>query len=250
MRVDLLLEVTARAERDHFWFRGFRRFIRPLLVEAAGGRADNRLLDCGCGTGVNLDVLAEFGTPWGFDLTWTGLRTAAARGQTRVARATVADVPFPSATFDVVTSFDVLYCLDDAVEHAAVAEMWRVLKPGGSLIVNVAAMPILRGNHSILSGERRRYDRTRLRRLLETSGFDVHRLTYTNATLFPAMLAVRLAQRAVGFAPEERATTEITVPPAPINAVLSAALALEAAVLRVTSLPFGSSLLCLAKKPA
>lgn len=248
--MDRLLAATARAERDHFWFRGFRRFIRPLLIEAAHGRSDNMLLDCGCGTGVNLEVLAEFGAAWGFDLTWSGLQTARARGMTRVARATVAAVPFPDATFDIVTSFDVLYCLDDPTERAAVAEMWRVLKPGGSAIVNVAAMPVLRGNHSILSGELRRYDRPRLRALLESGGFRVERMTYTNATLFPAMLAVRLAQRAVGFAPEERATTEIAVPVAPVNAALSMLLAAEAAVQRVTPLPFGSSLLCRATKPA
>lgn len=247
--MDRLLEATARAEHHHFWFRGFRRFIRPLLLEAARGRRDNRLLDCGCGTGVNLEVLAEFGTAWGFDLTWTGLQTSRARGLSRVARATVAAVPFPAASFDIVTSFDVLYCLDEPAERAAVAEMWRVLKPGGSVIVNVAAMPVLRGNHSILSEELRRYDRPRLRALLEAGGFCVEHMTYTNATLFPAMLAVRLAQRAFGFAPEERATTEITVPAAPVNSVLSILLAAEAAVQRVTPLPFGSSLLCRATKP-
>ncbi len=248
--MDRLLEATARAERDHFWFRGFRRFIRPLLIEAARGRRDNRILDCGCGTGVNLEVLAEFGTAWGFDLTWTGLQTARARGMTRVARATVADVPFPDASFDIVTSFDVLYCLDEPTERTAVAEMRRVLKPGGTVIVNVAAMPVLKGNHSILSGERRRYDRPRLRMLLESAGLRVDHMTYTNATLFPAMLAVRLAQRAVGFAPEEQATTEIAVPAAPVNALLSMLLAGEAAVQRATPLPFGSSLLCRATKPA
>lgn len=246
--MDRLLEATARAERDHFWFRGFRRFIRPLLLEAARGRRDNRLLDCGCGTGVNLEVLAEFGTAWGFDLTWTGLQTARTRGMARVARATVAAVPFPAASFDIVTSFDVLYCLDEPTERAAVAEMGRVLKPGGSAIVNVAAMPVLKGNHSILSGELRRYDRPRLRALLESGGFRVERMTYTNATLFPAMLAVRLAQRAVGFAPEEQATKEITVPAAPVNSVLSMLLAAEAAVQRVMPLPCGSSLLCRATK--
>jgi SAM-dependent methyltransferase len=167
-----------------------------------------------------------------------------------VARATVAAVPFPDASFDIVTSFDVLYCLDEPTERAAAAEMWRVLRPGGSAIVNVAAMPVLKGSHSILAGERRRYDRPRLRTLLESAGFRIDRLTYTNATLVPAMLAVRLAQRAVGFASEEEATTEITVPAAPVNALLSAVLAAEAAVQRATPLPFGSSLLCRATKPA
>lgn len=248
--MDLLLEATARAESRHFWFRAFRRFVRPLLERAAAGRADLRVLDCGCGTGANMTLLAEIGDVSGFDVTWAGLRFARARGLARLARASVESVPFASATFDLVTSFDVLYCLEEPVERAAVAEMHRVLKPGGALIVNVAAMPVLRGNHSVLSAELRRYSRPQLRALLESAGFVVEEIRYTYAALFPVMLAVRTAQRLIGLAPPERATAEITVPPAPINAALSALVGCEAWLRPVLSLPFGSSLLCLARKPA
>lgn len=194
-------------------------------------------------------MLGEFGQAWGFDLTFSGLQIARARRFDRVARASVAAIPFPSGRFDLVTSFDVLVCLEEPVERAAIAEMWRVLKPGGSLIVNVAAMSILRGNHSVLSEEVRRYDRPRMRRILETAGFRVDRLGYTNASLVPAMLIVRAGQRLVGLASPEEATGEITVPPGPVNAALSMLLAAEAQLRRVVRLPFGSSLLCLATKP-
>jgi ubiquinone/menaquinone biosynthesis C-methylase UbiE len=249
--VDRLLEATARAERDHFWFRGFRRFVSPMIAQAAAGRAGLRLLDCGCGTGTNLRLLlGPHGDAWGFDLTWTGLQFARGAGAPRVAQASVAAVPFPSASFDIVTSFDVLYCLPDEIEREAVREMWRVLKPGGAAIVNVAAMEVLRGNHSVLSAELRRYNRASLRALLDSAGFHVERMTYTNAALFPLMLAVRGVQRVVGLAQESEAEGEITIPPAPINAALGVLLAIEAGVVRVVPMPFGSSLLCLARKPA
>ena len=248
--MDTLLEATSRAERDHFWFRGFRRFVTPLVARASAGRRNLRILDCGCGTGANLRLLGQYGTAWGFDLTWTGLTIARRSGLERLARASVAAVPFPDAFFDLVTSFDVLYCLPTPVEQAAVAEMWRVLKPGGALIVNVAAMKILTGNHSVLSAELRRYSRKTLHALLERPGFRIEHLTYTNATLFPITLAVRLVQRMVGLAAEGDALGEITVPPRPVNAVLSAMLSAEARLAQATPLPFGSSLLCLARKPA
>jgi len=249
-RVDRLLEATARAERDHFWFRGFRRFVAPMLARAAGGRTGLRLLDCGCGTGTNLRLLLDqHGQAWGFDLTWTGLRFARGAGVTRVAQASAAAVPYPSGVFDIVTSFDVLYCLPDEIEREAVREMWRVLKPGGAAIINVAAMEVLRGNHSVLSAELRRYTRASLRELLEPAGFRVERMTYTNAALFPVMLTVRGVQRVMGLAPESEAEGEITVPPRPVNATLSVLLAVEASVVRAVPMPFGSSLLCLARKP-
>jgi SAM-dependent methyltransferase len=249
--VDRLLEATARAERDHFWFRGFRRFVAPMLADAVAGRAGLRLLDCGCGTGTNLRLLLEpHGQAWGFDLTWTGLQFARGSGVTRVAQASAAAVPYPSGAFDIVTSFDVLYCLPDEIEREAVREMWRVLKPGGAAIINVAAMEILRGNHSVLSAELRRYTRASLRALLEPAGFRVERMTYTNAALFPVMLTVRGVQRLMGLAPESEAEGEITVPPGPVNATLGALLACEAGIVRAVPMPFGSSLLCLARKPA
>ena len=84
--MDRLLEATARAERDHFWFRGFRRFIEPLVADAAGDRRPE-ILDCGCGTGHNLHMLRRYGRAYGIDLTWAGLQYARATGGASRSRA-------------------------------------------------------------------------------------------------------------------------------------------------------------------
>jgi SAM-dependent methyltransferase len=245
-----LLRATARAEATHFWFRGFRLFVAPLLRQATRDRSSPLILDCGCGTGNNLTLLEQFGHAYGFDLTAIGLKIGRESGRSRLARASVTAVPFPADTFDIVTSFDVLYSLESADEHAAVAEMFRVAKPGGCVVVNVAAMQSLRGDHSVLSREVRRYDRQSLARLLTGAGFVIERLTYTNAVLFPAMAAARAVQRRRGLSSEEHADQEIRVPPAPINLALTVALRVESWWLRLVDNPFGSSLLCLARKPA
>jgi SAM-dependent methyltransferase len=248
--VEHLLRATARAETRHFWFRGFRAFITPLLQRAAAGRTAARLLDCGCGTGANVELLDRFGRAYGFDLTEVGLRLGRDAGRTRLARATVTAVPFPTGSFDIVTSFDVLYSLPLLDEKAAISEMFRLLKPGGYAIVNVAAMNLLRGDHSVLSRELRRYSRDELRNRLQSAGFVIERLTYTNATLFPPLAIARLLQRRRGLRAEGETAAEISVPPAPINAVMTAVMHLEALWLRAFDAPFGSSLLCLARKPA
>ena len=247
--VEHLLRATARAESYHFWFRGFRWFVTPLVRRAIGRRPNARILDCGCGTGANVDLLARHGVAFGFDLSEVGLSIGRRTRGRKLVRASVTAAPFPSDSFDLVTSFDVLYSLEEADETAAVAELYRLARPGGFALINVAAMELLRGDHSVLSREVRRYSRDSLQRLVASAGFEVIRLTYTNQSLFFPMLAIRTLQRWRGLASEGEAQREITIPPAPANAILSAALFLESLWLRWFNEVVGSSLLCLARKP-
>jgi ubiquinone/menaquinone biosynthesis C-methylase UbiE len=243
--MDRLIEATARAERDHFWFRGFRRFVAPFIAQAIDGQTNAAILDCGCGTGYNLSWLRDHGRAVGIDFNETALSVARERGERALARATATRLPFAGERFDIVTSFDVIYTLPEADERAAIDEMYRVLRPGGHLVLNVAAMDWLRGNHSVLSDEIRRYSRQLLTERLTAAGFRVRRITYTNASIFPMVAGIRLLQR---FSGHRESQQEISVPPAPVNAALSAVLAVEAAALRVMNMPFGSSLLTIARR--
>jgi hypothetical protein len=85
--------------------------------------------------------------------------------------------------------------------------------------------------------------------LLEGAGFQIERVSYTHATLFPLVWSVRAWQRWRGGGVAAASDTEISVPAAPVNLVLSGLLAVESWLLRVTNMPIGSSAICLARKP-
>jgi SAM-dependent methyltransferase len=241
-----MLEATARAEDTHFWFKGLRRVARQMLDTALDGRRPQLVVDCGAGTGRNLDWLRDYGPVVGVELSPAGLAVAHAHRRP-IVRGSVTKLPLADASADVATSFDVLYCLDDKSEAQALTEMHRVLRPGGIALFNVAALDILRGSHSTLTMEVRRYTKSRLRTRLVAAGFDLDRMTYTNVTPFVPALALRGAERLTGRA-GEASDQDLQVPPAPINGAFDLALSLEAAWLRIADLPIGTSIMAVARR--
>ena len=241
-----MLELTAAAEDRHFWFLGLRRNARYLLATGLAGRTPELILDCGAGTGRNLDWLSTYGPAVGIELSPTGLAFGRRLGR-RLVRGSITQLPFADGTADVVTCFDVLYALDDIQERQAVSEMRRVLRPGGIAIVNVAALESLKGSISTFTNERRRYSRREFRALFDDAGLAVERLTFTNLSPFPPAWAIRTFERWSGR-DKRPSGAYLTVPPWPINAAFDVALRLEAAWLRVGNLPIGTSLLALVRK--
>jgi ubiquinone/menaquinone biosynthesis C-methylase UbiE len=155
-------------------------------------------------------------------------------------------IPFRSGSFDLVTSFDVVQSVPD--DRKAIREMARVLKPGGHVVLNVTALELLRGDHAHVWNEIRRYTRDDVRRLVEDAGLHVARITYLFASLVPLMLAVRRVQRMLRPFREPRGDSDLTVPAAAVNAVLTGLVSGEAALSRRFNMPFGSSLLVVARK--
>lgn len=242
-----LLELTARAEATHFWFHGFRMYVAPAIQEIVAGRRGLRIIDCGCGTGFNLKtLLMPHGRAFGFDLVPDGIRRARAVGRPLV-RADIQHIPFASASFDIATSFDVIQSVPD--DRAALREMARVLKPGGHVVLNVTAMDLLRGDHSDVWGELRRYTPERAARLVEDAGLEAVRISYVFGSLLPLMLGVRTMQRLMRVFRDPQGDSDLAVPAAPVNTLLTALVGAEAAIARRIRIPFGSSLMIVARKP-
>jgi len=162
-------------------------------------------------------------------------------------RADTAMVPFAADTFDLVTAFDMLQCIP--TDRKAVREMARVVKPGGVVVISMAALPILHGDHSEVWREYRRYTRATARALAEQADLRVERASYMFASLVPLLIVTRGVQRLTRPYRGVRDDTDITIPAAPVNALLTGVLRAEAALARRVEMPMGSSLLVVASKP-
>ena len=244
--MDDLLELTGRAEATHFWFQGFRKFVSPLIERLTAGRRDLRIVDCGCGTGNNLRLLAPYARVLGFDMTAAGTRLTRKAGFP-VVQADVSRIPLADRSVDIATAFDVLQCVD--ADEVAVREMARIVRPGGAVVLTVAALEILRGDHAEAWQEVRRYTPAAARRLVEHAGLQAEHVAFLFASTFPLMLAVRASQRLLRPFRPLRPDTDIAVPSSPVNAILAAVVSAEASVARFVRMPIGSSILVVGRKP-
>lgn len=239
------LEEMYNLEETYWWFVGRRRLVADLIRRYAPG-PHPRILDVGCGSGGTMVAVADLGEITGCDLSPEALSLCQRRGLGRLVGARAEGLPFADGSFDVVLGCDVL----EHVEHdeEALAEILRVLRPGGVFIGTVPAYPSLWSTHDEVLGHWRRYTRRRLQAALRQSGFRIRLLTYGVCFVLPAILATRWTERLRGKAIRPGQTGLIELP-GPLNRVLIGTLSVERVLVPRTGLPCGSSLITVAQKP-
>jgi SAM-dependent methyltransferase len=230
-----------RAETEFWWFAGKGRLMTALaarwLAESGPG------LDVGCGTGANLERMRGRGDWTGLDASAEALTFCAERGHGALVAGDAGRLPFATGSFTGVTALDLLEHLGD--DAAAAAELYRVLRPGGRLIVTVPAYPGLWSAHDEAMGHVRRYRRAGLRRLLSGAGFEVRWLSYFLFFLAGPMAAVKLGQRRWGNPSETMSYTW----PGWINRGLLVIVEAEVRLMRFLPLPAGTTLVAVGEKP-
>ena len=240
------IDTMRSVEDDLWWYRGLRRHVVDSIEPA---QPAFQLLDAGCGTGGMLARIRERfpqASLTGMDFSERALELTGQRSiRAELVQGRADQLPFGNGAFDVVLSLDVIV-LHGVDDQAAIAEMHRVLRPGGTLIINVAAFDFLRGSHDAATNMARRYTRPRLARLLRDGGFAIVSMTYWNMSLMPAVAAVRWASRAKAQQPDVRSDLAPIWPP--LNAALAAIARAELAISGRVPLPFGTSLFTVARR--
>jgi SAM-dependent methyltransferase len=236
--------IMYEVEGKHWWFVGRRRIIAGFVEKVCRdlGKVQPRILDVGCGTGANLQMLGRFGAAEGVDVSTDALDFCRARGLAEVKQGAAESLPFTDASFDLVTGLDVVEHLDDDV--AGLREIRRVLRPDGRAVLFVPAFMFLWGVQDDISHHRRRYTLTELKQKLREAGLTVERASYANITFFVPILIGRVMMRVTGLRPASENNITISA----LNSLLGKVLGSESWWLRRMSFPFGVSIVCVARK--
>jgi SAM-dependent methyltransferase len=237
-------QILYDTEATHWWLAARRNIVLDSIRQRYSRRSDLKILDAGCGTGLMLQELAPFGTVEGVDISDEALQFCRKRGLDNVRHADVTHMPFPDEQFDVVTALDVLEHLDD--DTAALREFRRVLKPGGRVFVFAPAHKWLWSLQDEVSHHKRRYVRRTLRDVVMDAGLEIERQTYVSTFLLPVIyLGRQWLKVRMKF---HEFNTENNLHPAWSNTILRNVFESEIPILRFMNMPFGASLLCVARK--
>ncbi|MDQ3132929.1 MAG: class I SAM-dependent methyltransferase [Acidobacteriota bacterium] len=238
--------IMNRVEDSHWWYVGRRQILESFLegiIQNLKSKIQNpRILDVGCGTGGNLEMLEKFGVAEGVDVSDDALEFCKLKGL-KAHKGLAESLPFADESFDVVTALDVIEHLDDDV--AGLTEMHRVLKSGGKTLIFVPAFMWLWGVQDDVSNHRIRYTKRQITERLEKAGFEIERATYANWTFFAPILAGRILMKITGIKPESENNVNISA----LNGIFGKIFSSEKLWLRNFDFPFGVSIVIVAKKP-
>lgn len=237
--------VMFEIEEDYWWYRGLRILLQELIAQYVAPDGSAKILDAGCGTGKNLQILDKHGDAWGVDIAQEAIQFCRMRGLSneRTLVASLLELPFPEKFFDVALSFDVICNIQHDV--SAFQEIRRTLKPNGRMIVQLPAYRFLWSAHDVAVGHKHRYMARDLREKIETAGFRVEKLSYLNMVLFPLIALLRFARRP---AAHDNAHSDLTPMPHALNSALTRLFSAEMRAAPYHRFPYGISLLAVARR--
>ena len=230
----------AELDDRHWWYRARREILADLIRREVPLPAKARILEIGCGTGHNLEMLGRLGRVDALELD----DEARAIAEKRLGRKAMS-APLPELAgvkgkhYDLIGAFDVIEHIED--DSAAVASIAKKLRKGGRLVMTVPAHQWMWSAHDVVNHHKRRYSKRGLKRLIEGSPLELEKIGYFNSLLFPLALAERLASRLRG-----KDEADVKLPPAPLNAALERAFAAERHLVGRLPLPPGLSLFAVA----
>jgi SAM-dependent methyltransferase len=230
----------AALDQQHWWYKARREVLADLIRREATPPANAHILEIGCGTGHNLEMLGGFGSVDALELDDEARAIAEKRLGRSVMSAPLPELAgLPDRHYDLIAALDVIEHIDD--HHAAVAAIAAKLKPDGKFVMTVPAHQWMWSAHDVVNHHKRRYSKDGLRRLIGRSPLHLDRIGYFNSLLFPLAVAERFSSKL-----RSKDNAEVTLPSPALNAALERVFAAERHLIGRLPLPPGLSLFAVA----
>ena len=229
-------------EQRHWWYRGTRSVYRTLLRQYESGLYDP-ILDLGCGTGGNLELLSSFGHVTGLE-PWRPALALCPSDVSVLVQGTAETLPFRNDAFGLVAMLGVIEHVAD--DMGMLREARRVCRPGGNILLLTSAFMFLWSQHDQANRHVRRYTSRELREKAESVNLHVRYVSYLNFFLFPIAALVRSLQRL--FLNRREPHLDMFPLPEPFSTILTNLLALEGRLMQWTRFPFGVSLVAVLER--
>ena len=228
-------------EDHHWWFVARRAILKKILDRFYRRRESSRVLEIGCGSGGNLDLLENYGRLSAMELDDGARALAASRNICPVRSGWLPDdIPYDE-NFDLICMLDVLEHIDD--DLAALQAVGERLDEAGVLLLTVPAYRFLWGRHDIVNHHKRRYTIKELAGVSVKADLKVRYVSYFNTFLFPVVAVSRLLENIC-----RKEGSDLNMPPVFLNHFLAAVFAGERLFLPELSFPFGVSIVLVAGK--
>ena len=238
MRSDLYQDLFDK-EDSYWWHIAKRGLVRQLLP----AKKHLRILDIGCGAGRLIQELGPVGEVWGIDSNPAAIAFCRRRGLKNVFQAKLPYINI-KPRFDVITCMDVLEHVDD--DTRAVGNLKKLLRPQGIIILTVPAYPWLFSYWDKILHHRRRYTLSGLKQIFTTNKLSILKASFIYSFLLPAVIPFRLIRHQL-FTGKKPTSDFITMPKLFHHLLLYLA-RLEHLLIKFISIPFGLSLLVVARK--
>jgi SAM-dependent methyltransferase len=229
----------AELDQVHWWYVARRRILADLIRREAGLPGDARILEIGCGTGHNFEMLERFGRLEALEVDDEARALAASRLGREIGDSALPGLAgVADGAYHLIALLDVLEHVEGRPE--SLRSIAAKLAPGGKILVTVPAYQWMWSAHDRAHHHKLRYSKKGLRRDAEAAGLKVDKIGYFNSLLFPVAAAVRILGKAFG-----KSSSDDKLPPRPLNALFGKIFGLERHMIGRVPFPAGVSIFAL-----
>ncbi len=232
----VIFDRMAELDQTHWWYVARRRVLSDLIAREVKPPKPARILEIGCGTGHNFEMLGAFGQVDGLEVDAPARAIASKRLGRPVGDAPLPELPgVPDGHYDLIALLDVLEHISD--DRAALEGIKRKLAPGGKVLLAVPANQWMWSAHDTVHHHFRRYNRTTLSKVAREAGLRIDFISHFNTLLFPLAAGFRVLGKVTG-----REEADDAQPAAPLNKAFTALFGAERHLIGRVPMPFGVSL--------